>query len=94
MPNDLPDLRETAGAPIAYWAILVWDPALKEKRVMGIYLEGRDANIDAMAMEGGDTGVTVEPWLVYTEPRFGSAHEPAWETNDDDFDVAIQGDDL
>jgi hypothetical protein len=93
-PVELADLRETAGKPVVFWAILVWDDEIREKRVTGIYLDAADANVDALAMEGGGASVTVEPWLVFSTSRFGSDGEPAWERSDADFDVPIQGDDL
>jgi hypothetical protein len=77
------------GAPVTFWAILQWDPKIGEKRVCGIYDDPRAAQEDASAMQGGGTFVEVEPWEIFTAARYSDGGEPAWEADDEDFDVPV-----
>lgn len=76
-------------APTTAWAITKFDPDIQEKRVVGIYSNATDANIDAIALQTGTNWVEVEPWLIHNAPQWSSANEPAWETKDGDFDVVV-----
>lgn len=55
------------------WALLQYDPTLKENRLVGVYLDPVLANADALLMQTQSTFVTVEPFELTTESIFGAA---------------------
>jgi hypothetical protein len=76
-------------APTIVWAILQYDPALKEKRLVDVYAKAEDANTDALALSNVDTQPTVEPFEIHNAAQYGGG-EPVTESSDDDFDVPVQ----
>lgn len=80
--SDMTDVKP----PLTCWAITRFDPGIGEKRVIDIYLNPEDAQVDAGAF--GPRFVEVEPWLIHATAQYTSK-EPAWEVDSDDFDTPI-----
>jgi hypothetical protein len=74
--------------PTMCWALFVYDAAIKEKRLVAVYSDGADANIDALALTNATQQPTVELFEIQNSPQFTSV-EPALEESAADFDTPI-----
>jgi hypothetical protein len=74
--------------PTTAWALVKYDPVIKENRLHAVYWHAMDANTDALAMSNADSSPTVEPFDIQTGPQYSSPGEAATEL-DVDFDVEV-----
>lgn len=70
------------------WAICQYDRALKENRLVAVYLNPEDASADAIAMSNLDNQPSVEMFEIHEHAEY-TAIEPVLEQNSSDFDTPI-----
>jgi hypothetical protein len=79
-------MSDVKHAPDTFWAITRFDPKIGEKRIIDIYANPEDAQVDATML--GSSFVEVEPFLIHNAPQYVD-NEPAIEENAADFDTPI-----
>lgn len=70
------------------WAIFQYDKGLREDRLVAVYTNAPDANLDALAMSNDTQQPSVQPFEIHTAPQYTSV-EPAVEESAVDFDTPI-----